>query len=361
MSDSNPPPSRRDLLGGFTNRNEITPQSEADAVEFGPLFHFSSNAMGCEFQILCTADEREALATCVTDGFELIEHLEQQLSIYRDSSELSAVNRLASESEVMLEPELFRLLQLARELCHATERAFDVTATPVSALWKQARHNRTLPIMEEIADVVGRVDGLAVRLDEDRRTIRFEKDDLTIDLGGIGKGFAIDRLGEHLVASGCNNFVIHGGQSSVVASGQRSCRDNRTRVPWQIGLSHPLTPGVRLGTLKLFDQAIGTSGSGRQSFVVDGKRYGHIIDPRTGWPANHFLSVTVIAPSAVLADALATAIFVAGPQNVTRICDHFGIGAILISADDDDRMAVQTVNVEEADLDLVSEVRRSAG
>ena len=341
-------PSRRDLLGARLPGGEGSESNDFVPDNFGPLFHFSSNAMGCQFQVLCAAEGRQALAKAVADGFDLIEHLEQQLSIYRQSSEMSGINRDAFRSDVSVEPSLFELLRLACRMSEATQGAFDITAAPLTRLWKAHRTDRTLPGETEVTTILNQVGFQHLQLEETTQTIRFARENLMIDLGGIGKGYALDRLKEHLSTAGCNDFLIHGGQSSVIGCGMRS-DPTGVRHPWQVSISHPLTPGLRLATLAISDRALGTSGSGRQHFVVDGKRFGHIIDPRSGWPADKLLSVTVIADSAVLADALATAIFVAGPEQAQKICDHFEVAAVLVS---NEGKIVSTINLDDSEIRL---------
>ncbi|MCP4081325.1 MAG: FAD:protein FMN transferase [Planctomycetaceae bacterium] len=349
MDKPNRQPSRRDLLGARLPGDADRQENSAEEPKFGPLFHFSANAMGCEFQVLCTSEGRKALATAVTDGFDLIQYLEQQLSIYRPSSELSQINRSAFSEPISVEPALFSLLQLANEICEITEGAFDVTATPLTRLWKSHRQTRSLPSQTEIIECLRCVGSQHLIFDSTANTLRFEMEGMTIDLGGIGKGYALDRLNEHLQSAGCTDFLIHGGQSSVISTGQRSDRSGNQKHPWQIAVTHPLLAKQTLATLHLQDQAIGTSGSGRQNFVVDGKRYGHIIDPRNGWPADNLLSVTVIAKSAVLADALATAIFVAGQPSANAICNHFNVAAILIS---NAGKIIETINMPDENIRL---------
>lgn len=346
MEKQNPQPSRRDLFAGSLPQSQ--PQDESPAtVDYGPLFHFSSNAMGCEFQVLCDADGRKKLAGCVAEGFDLIHFLEQQLSIYRPSSQLAMVNRQAFDKPVSVDPDVFELLHLAREISQFTRGTFDITATPLTRLWKTHRNTRSLPSDRELQQAKASVgyDGLV--LDRQNHSVYFEKKGMTLDLGGIGKGFALDKLKSHLKSADCIDFLIHGGQSSVLSGGERSDRSGDHKFAWQVAISHPLKMDQKLATLSLRERAIGTSGSARQNYVVNGKRLGHIIDPRTGWPATGLLSVTVLAPTAVLADALATAIFVAGPEQATKICQHFHVGAILIS---EDGKIMDTIEVDETDI-----------
>jgi thiamine biosynthesis lipoprotein len=200
-----------------------------------------------------------------------------------------------------------------------------------------------------------RVGSHHVRLDSKRRTIRFDAAGVEINLGAIGKGYALDRAAHLLVDRGATDFLLHGGQSSVLARGDRgpaspsesttagsadhpasaadtdggtaSLDDGRG---WLVGLGHPLRRGRRMALVRLRDRALGTSGSGMQSFVHRGKRYGHILDPRTGRPAEGILSVSVVAETAATADALATGLYVMGVQPALDFCErHKQIAAII--------------------------------
>ena len=145
-------------------------------------------------------------------------------------------------------------------------------------------------------------------------------------MGGIGKGYALDRIGQLLLDDGLDNWLFHGGNSSLLARG-----DHNAMGGWPVGLRNPLFPKQRLATVLLRDCALSTSGTGVQHFRVEGERYGHILDPRTGWPAEELLSVTVLAPTAAEADALSTAFFVMGVESSQQYCDNReGVGAILI-------------------------------
>ena len=165
-------------------------------------------------------------------------------------------------------------------------------------------------------------------LNSQRSTIRFRKSGMEINLGSIGKGYALDQIAELFASKSIENFLLHGGNSSVLGRG--TCADG-----WWIGLRHPLVPERRIGEILLRDRALGTSGSGTQFFTHEGRRYGHILDPRTGWPADGMLSVTVAAASGAEADALATAFYVLGVDAALEYCrQHPGIAAILMSPAD---------------------------
>jgi FAD:protein FMN transferase len=147
-----------------------------------------------------------------------------------------------------------------------------------------------------------------------------------LNLGGIGKGYALDRAGQAMLNEDIGDWLIHGGHSSLLAHG-----DHNRLGGWPVGIRNPLFPDRRLATIVLQNCALSSSGSGVQHFRHAGRRYGHILDPRTGWPVEGMLSVTVLAPTAAEADALSTAFFVIGVENARRYCDnHQGIRALLI-------------------------------
>jgi thiamine biosynthesis lipoprotein len=159
---------------------------------------------------------------------------------------------------------------------------------------------------------------------------------MEINLGSIGKGYALDRAAEIMVERDIEHSLLHGGQSSVLARGSRgrfSSADVAAREGWWIGLRHPLRPNQRLAEVRVLNRALATSGSAVQFFLHEGRRYGHILDPRTGWPAEGSLSATVLAPTAAMADAVSTACYVLGADAALDFCrTRPEIGLIHISA-----------------------------
>ena len=324
------PPDRRQFLTGkvpnpassneerVTNPERVeTPVARPDQADGAPLMTWSANAMGCQFQVITTASGQRGIVPSIHDGFDLVARLEKQLTTYDTNSELERLNQSAASQPVRVSSNLFDLLLGATRLSEGTNGAFDVTAAPLSRLWNFHQRTGRVPAPDSIAEIVRQVGYRHLQLNQEHETVAFAIEHLRIDLGGIGKGYALDELAQLMVERGAEDFLIHGGQSSIVARGHLDSRDGES-IPWQIGLSHPLLPAKRLATIPLNNEAIGTSGSGRQSFVHNGKRYGHIIDPRSGWPADHRLSVTVITTCAANADALATALFVMSDQELEQ-------------------------------------------
>src|SRR5262249_12533030 len=211
------------------------------------------------------------------------------------------------------------------------------------------RRQGQMPSDESVAAALATVGSQHVQLDAAMHSVRFLRPGVELNLGAIGKGYALDRAADTLVAGGVHEFLIHGGNSSVLARGERmkdqggGMKDDAKRdrssfilhpssFGWSVALRHPLKPDVRLAEFVLRDQALGTSGSGTQFFHYQGKRYGHIIDPRSGWPSDHVLSSTVIAPTAEQADALSTALYVMGLESAQQFCaNHREISALLVT------------------------------
>jgi len=290
------------------------------------LLEFARDAMAVEFQVLFNASQQAGSDAAVA-ALDLVERLEAQLTVYRDTSEVSGINRRASETEVVVEPRLFALFQLAQQIAADTGGAYDMTSGPLSKVWGFYRRQGRMPGDDEVAETLSRVGYQKILLDEGQRTIRFSAAGIELNLGGIGKGYALDRMSELLAKEGVGDFLLHGGNSSVLACGSRAGMSG-----WAVGLAHPLKSGERLAEFRLHHQALGTSGSGTQYFHHQGQRYGHIIDPRTGRPAGAVLSSTVIAPSAAEADALSTAFYVGGSDLARAYCGaHPEIAAVLVT------------------------------
>lgn len=320
--------------------------------ESGLLLEVKHRAMACDFVVLVPDETlrvgHRSVADVVLKHLEAIEDIESVLTIYRSDSDVSRVNALAAEQPVHVNPEVFRLLADARSLSEQTDGAFDITAGPLVDAWGFTRREGRKPTREEIMAAMDRVGWQHLSLDTTNRTVRFEKPGMALNLGAIGKGYAIDQLANNLRSEGIEDFLIHAGYSSVFASGdqQLSTDENSPehcdirdelegetrRRGWLVGVSHPTVPGRRLGGLWLQNRALSTSGSGKQYFHHQGRRYGHVIDPRTGSPAGQWLALTVTTETAMDADALSTAMFVMEDEKAKKLAEQRGMGLVLVGA-----------------------------
>jgi thiamine biosynthesis lipoprotein len=316
-----------------------------------PLMSLRRRAMACEFEVqLATGRDADAVE-CVLDALDLVETLEAQMTIYRTDSEVLRINRMATLRPVTVESRLFALFQMAAQLQRDTNGAFDITTGPLSEAWGFSRREGRMPSDAEIAAALKRVGMHHVELDAATQTVAFCQPGVSLHLNCIGKGHALDRMAELLTEGDVGDVLLHGGRSSVLARGD--CPGNGQKG-WTIGLRHPLRPEERLGEFVLADQSLGTSGSATQSFVHDGRRYGHLLDPRTGWPAEGVFTATVLAPTAAEADALSTAFYILGPAGTTEYCAaRPEIAAVLVcpaaeGSDGDGEVCVHAFNADDS-------------
>ncbi len=318
------------------------------------LLHFTRRAMACDFELCLNAGQYAHANRAALEALDLVDRLESQLTVYRDHSEVMEINRRAAHEAVTVEGRLFELLELGLELWRQTDGAFDMTAGPVSRVWGFSRRQGRIPEPRELAEALSCVGSQHLELDRQNRTVRFHRPKLELNLGGIGKGYALDRCGEQLREAGIEHFLWHAGQSSILAAGARGDGDG-----WEIGVGDPFRPGRRLARLRLRDRAVGTSGSAYQFFRHGGKRYGHILDPRTGEPAQGVDAVTLLAPTAAQADALATAMFVLGPEGAKALCrQRPELGMVMVvSASDNQPARLETAGLPEDVLSITSEDR----
>ena len=248
----------------------------------GYLVQVGRRAMACQFQLFLNAGQHEGDLEAGLEALDLISSLEDQMTVYREHSELSRINRCAAQQPCVVEPRLFRLLQRCLELHRATDGAFDITAAPLVKLWGFHVRQGNFPKLELVQATLERVGSQHVLLDEQERTVSFDKTGIELNLGSIGKGFALDRAAEVLESAEIDDYLIHGGHSSILARGSRT---SETPAGWLVALRHPLRSDQRVAEIRLHNQGLGTSGSGAQFFYHRGKRYGHVLDPRCGRPA----------------------------------------------------------------------------
>ncbi len=314
-----------------------------------PLIEIGRRAMACQFQVLLNAGDGPAAQEAALEALDLVDQVEDQLTVYRHRSEVSQLNAVAATRPVKVDDCLFELIQRSWLLYRETEGAFDITAGPLVKLWGFYRREGRVPGDQELADVLDRTGSEWIELDADAGTVHFLREGVELNFGAIGKGYALDRAAERLREAGVRDFLFHGGNSSVLAVGSRA---GVAGGGWIVGVGHPLRPDVRLAEIRLRDRAIGTSGTGTQHFYHQGRRFGHIIDPRTGCPAEGNYSVSVLAPQAAQADALATAFYLHSPEWIQRYCRANPSIGVLLSRPTGRAGQVEllTFNIDPADV-----------
>lgn len=285
------------------------------ATSTGYWQHISRSAMACRFEVTLPLDDPAGVSVA-RQALDEVERLEAQLTIFRENSEVSFINQQAAYGPTRVEERLFSLLLFCQELCRETGGAFDITSGRLSRCWGFVRREGRIPEPDEIEQARSLVGSDKLLFDREARTVRFAHAGVEINLGSVGKGYTLDRIAA-MMRNHTRSALLSAGASSIYAIGCGDHGDNG----WVVGVRHPADKSRRLAIARLRDVALSTSGGEEQFFERGGKRYVHIIDPRTGWPADRVSSVTVIAPSAAVTDALATAFYVGGPELAAAYCD----------------------------------------
>jgi thiamine biosynthesis lipoprotein len=319
-------------------------------------------AMATRFEIVLHGDNPVSLRAAGEEAFDEIERIEARLSLYRPTSEIAHVNARAAREAVRVSPATFRLLEHAASLSAETDGAFDITIGPLMRCWGFIDGTGQVPAPEALAEARERTGMGLVELDAAKFTVRFAREGVMLDLGAIGKGYAVGVAAEILREAGVASALIHGGTSSVYAIGRPPDSD-----AWKIAIERPPddragvspasagvpparvfageTPAATAGTVAplwwqpqntpvsdsqdaasallavvpLRDEAFSVSAVWGKSFQTSGRSYGHVIDPRTGQPADSALLAAVALPDATETDALSTALLTLGGQGLEFI------------------------------------------
>jgi thiamine biosynthesis lipoprotein len=278
-----------------------------------PVVQLACQAMATRFELVLHGDDPVHLRAAGEEALAEITRLEAHLSFYRPTSDLSRINRQAAHTPVVVEPWLFALLDRARQLYEATDGAFDPTVGPLMRCWGFVHHTGHLPEAAALAAARACTGMHHVVLDAATHTVAFRQPGVQLDLGSIGKGYAVDEAVRLLQDLGITDALLHGGTSTVYALGKPPEAE-----AWQVALPMPGADETPLAVLSLRDEALSVSAVWGKAFVAGGKTYGHVLDPRRGHPVDGAVMAAVVAPSATDTDALSTALLVLGPEAATR-------------------------------------------
>lgn len=295
------------------------------------LFKETRLIMGTFAEISVYGPNKESAASAIREAFEEMERLDGLMSNYKSTSELSRINREAPLSPTSCDPELLKVIEKSLAYSTLTEGAFDITVEPLVSKWGFYDGKVRVPDAKEIKSILPAVSyrNIDIIKQGDSTLISFRHPDTRIDLGGIGKGYAVDRAVEVLKRRGITSALVNLGGNIYALGHPPGAR------AWKVGVQHPREKGLLLGYLELRDKAVATSGDYERFFTIDGKRYSHIIDPRTGMPARGVISVTVVADSATEADALSTGAFILGREDgIKLLAGRGGAGGIIAYEDD---------------------------
>lgn len=307
-------------------------------------------AMATDVEVIYCNYEKTQMRRTATQVLNEIDYYDRLLNIWKPDSELKRINQQAAQKPVEVSEEIFTLIKLAKEFHAKTGGAFDITTTPLVRCWGFFTREGRVPSREEIERALQCVGMDFVELDEEKRTVFFKKEGVELTPASIGKGYALDRALQVARENGLKTVLLNGGFSSVLASGAPKWRDS-----WQIDIRNPLDHENPLARVQLRNQGFSSSGSEEQQFEYQGKTYGHILDPRTGWPVGHMANVNVIAPTAAEAEALSTAFYVMGVEKTLEYCEnHTDIGVlILCNPDETGNAEVVTSNLNQDRVEVL--------
>jgi thiamine biosynthesis lipoprotein len=270
----------------------------------------SADAMGSTFSVALYGLDRVKMEAAADAALEETRRLDDMLSNYRQTSEWSEVNRHAAERPVPVSPELFSLLEACLDYSRRSEGAFDISVGPLMKVWGFYKGSGHLPHRPEVQAALTHTGYGHFHLDASAKTVRFDQPGVELDPGGIGKGYAVDRMVDVLRHYGISSALVAGSGSSIYGIGAPPAEPRG----WRVEIKNPWEPSKTVAEVFLKDLSMSTSGSYEKFFRAEGRTYAHIMDPRTGYPAQGSVSVSVIAPRTIDSEVWAKPYFVNGRQ-----------------------------------------------
>lgn len=281
--------------------------------------------MGSDFEVTVVADTSEEGDKFINLAINEIERIERLISSWDNNSQTSLINKNAGVQPVSVSLELYQLIERSIKISQLTDGAFDISYASMDAIWKFDGSMINMPSPEKVKASVSRVGYQNIVCNSIENSVFLSKKGMKIGFGAIGKGYAADKAKQLLQHKGVISGIINASGDMNAWGKQPNGKD------WQVAITNPMNKSKAYALLPLYNKAVVTSGTYEKFVTFDTKRYSHIIDPRTGYPAAGILSATVFAPKAELADALATSIFVMGvSQGIHRINQLPGIECIII-------------------------------
>ncbi len=288
-------------------------------------------AMATRFEIVLHGDDSPALRAAGEEALNEIERLEAQLSLYRPTSEIAHLNARAAREAVQVSPTLFALLEHAQRLNAETNGAFDITIAPLVRCWGFMGGSGKIPGPDEVADARAKIGMAHVQLNARNRTVRFDREGVMLDPGAIGKGYAVEKAAELLREAGVKSALIHGGTSTAYAIGRPPNGEAWTIAIEKPALLEKVKPAA-LALIPLRDESLSVSAVWGKFFQTGERKFGHVLNPRTGEPVTDALLAAVVSPSGTETDALSTALLVLGRTGHATISSlRPGIKTLLVT------------------------------
>ena len=290
--------------------------------------------MGTSIEVQAFGGDESIRRAAIDEAFGAFVEVDRLMSNYRDDSELARVNRDAARAAVAVGEPLFRVLEAAHRVSEASGGAFDVTVGPLVKVWGFFDKKPHVPTAQELAAVRPLVDYRLVALDAERRSVRFTRPGVDVDLGGIAKGFAVEIAADVLRRRGLGGFIDAGGNQYLLGTPPG-------KPTWTVGIKDPDVPGRVMGVVETGETSVSTSADTSNFLVANGRKYGHVLDPRTLEPSDASLSVTILSRDGTLADALSKAVFILGPKAGLGLVESFpGMSAVIAYRQTDGKVGV---------------------
>ncbi len=296
--------------------------------------------MGSRFEITALAGDSGQASLAVDAAIDEIRRIEKLISSWDPQSQTSAVNREAGITPVKVDRELFELIRRSKKISLLTGGVFDISYASMDRIWKFDGSMSAMPTADEIKSSVALIGFENIILNEAETTVFLSRPGMKIGFGAIGKGYAANRAKKIMVQMGIENGVVNAGGDLIAWGRQANGKD------WGIAITDPKDKNKMIGWLRSSDLAVVTSGNYEKFVEFDGVRYTHIINPVTGMPASGTRSVTIICPDAELADALATSVFILGPQTGLQLINRLKNTECLIVTDDDEMITSQHLQLQ---------------
>jgi thiamine biosynthesis lipoprotein len=289
-------------------------------------------AMGSELRLTAWSADEPSTRAAFDAVFSEFDRLDALMSVWRPGSDVLRINAAAGDHPVTASGEVRETLRVARQISEWTGGKFDVTFGPLADIWKFDVQNQdnTVPGPEAIRARLPLIDYRRIAIDDRAGTVFLEQKGMRVHLGGIGKGYAVERAANILRRAGLRDFMIQAGGDLYVGGH----KDGR---PWRLGINDPRGPGGRsFATVDLSNGTFSTSGDYARFFIKDGVRYHHLLDPANGQPARACRSVTIVADSPVLADGLSTGVFILGPTEGMALIERLPhVEGVIVTAKND--------------------------
>jgi len=298
------------------------------------VFSETQTTMGVRTQVQVFMEDEERAKTAIAAAFDEIRRIEELLTEWKPNSDVTRINKAAGKTPVVISAETSQVLTRGKQVAELTGGAFSLTWAALASLWdfSPGSTSRTLPTLEQLTERLEFIDDTKLKLDKSAKSAFLELPGMAVGVGGLAKGYAVHRALMVLKNAGTDDALVFvGGDIGVIG--------RKGDKPWIIGIQDPRATGF-FAVLPLGDTSIATTGDYEQFFELDGKRYHHILDPRTGMPARACRSASIIAGDAVTADALATAVFVMGPTEGMELVERMnGVEAVIVGANNEISMS----------------------